>query len=129
MEYHQTLAEDIALLYMIDCVPEPPARNSPPAAFLEVKAENGALTLKQECDIVEAIAFISATSDDPDKVTAVCIEQHLDPIGMTVIMAANTGNLESVKAGLQRIFGILKAISSQSRMRSTVRKERLMWRR
>jgi hypothetical protein len=114
MEHHQILAEDIALLFMVDRIPEPPSRNTPPATILQAKAENRTLTLKQECDIVEALAFICATSDDHEKVTAVCVEEHSEDVGMTVIMAANTGDLEAVKKGLESLFQILRGVSHKS---------------
>lgn len=70
---------------------------------------------EKECDIVDNLAFISAISDDPTKVTAVCIEEHLDYLGMTVVLAINKGNLESLKEGFERIFSLLHELSLQSK--------------
>ena len=114
-EFHQTLAENIALLRLLSNVPEPPTLNTPPVDLLADNSGDRRLKFKKECDLVDNLAFISAVSDDPEKVTAVCIEEHRDHRGMTVVLAVNKGNLSSVKEGFERIFRILKEVSSKSK--------------
>ena len=48
-------------------------------------------------DIVDNLAFLSAASDNPEKVTAVCIEKHADARGCMVVIAVNKNSLSVVE--------------------------------
>lgn len=109
--YHRILAENIALLRLWSNVPEPPKDNPPPAALLTNSVEKRSLKFEKECDIVDNLAFISAISDDHEKVTATCIEEHADHQGMTVMLAVNEGDLDTVQESFRRMFRILEQVS------------------
>lgn len=113
--YHCTLAENIALLRLWSNVPELPKDNPPPAALFTKSTEKRSLTFTKECDIVDNLAFISAISDDHEKVTATCIEEQADHQGMTVILAVNEGDLDVVQESFRTILGILEEVSSRGK--------------
>jgi hypothetical protein len=49
------------------------------------------------------LAFLSAISGDSLKIIAVCVEEHLNGQGITIRVASNTGDLESVTRGLAKL--------------------------
>jgi len=53
--------------------------------------------------LVEYFAFISSTKDDPNGVTAVCMEENQDRAGMTFRVATNTGCLSEIVQQLQAV--------------------------
>lgn len=73
------------------------------------------LTFERERDLVDNLALLSADTDDPDKVRAVCVEEHLNPVGLTVVLAVNKGTMAHVKAGFEKMFEVLERAATQSK--------------
>ena len=61
------------------------------------------LSVAREIEITGNLAFLSAISDDSLKIMAVCIEEHPNGKGITIRVASNTGDLESVSRGLTKL--------------------------
>ena len=53
-------------------------------------------------------AFLSTTSDDSLKVMAVCVEEHYNGRGITIRVAANTGDLSAVTTRFIRLARALE---------------------
>ena len=66
------------------------------------------LSAEREREIADNLAFLCATSDDPLKVRAVCLEEEPNTLGVIVRLASNTGGLLTVKHGLERIARIMQ---------------------
>ena len=62
---------------------------------------------------MDNLAFLSAWSDDPDNVMAVCVEENQGREGLTIRMASNAGDLEPVKEGFTRIATILERAAAK----------------
>ncbi|KAI9768094.1 MAG: hypothetical protein M1840_005128 [Geoglossum simile] len=114
------LAEDIALLNMLTREPGQPSENPLPITNQSIvrgndqEPNNRELTLKYERDIVDSLSFVSATTSDPDKVMALCIEESHRSEGILIRVAANTGDLEQLKAGIQRMTNLLEMEATHS---------------
>lgn len=61
--------------------------------------------------LVEYFAFISSTKDDPNRVTAVCMEADQDRSGVTFRVAANTDCLSHIEQELQAVANIMMRAS------------------
>ncbi|KAH9203359.1 hypothetical protein DL95DRAFT_430704 [Leptodontidium sp. 2 PMI_412] len=64
------------------------------------------------------LAFLSANSDDSLKVMAVCVEERCNGKGITIRVAANTGNLSTVTAGFVRLARVLEHAARRVRSKS-----------
>jgi hypothetical protein len=105
---HLTIAENITLLSLLTRVPKAPAQN-PAVGGLEHNSQKGrTLTFERERDIVDNLAFLSTASDNPEKVTAICIEEHTNTHRCIVRIVVNKGSLSVVEEGFQRISSILE---------------------
>lgn len=103
------LKENTTLLWLLNEEPEKPAENSLPQHLLkDTESPSRQLTIERERDLVDNLAFLSASSDDPRKVMAVCVEEHQDTQGLTIRMASNAGDLQPVKDAFTRIGTILE---------------------
>ena len=71
------------------------------------------LSLDKEGQLVDELAFIMATSEDPSNVIAVCVEEHHGSKGMTIRLAMNKGDLTERLHAMGRIAGILEKVASQ----------------
>ncbi|KAJ9639465.1 hypothetical protein H2199_006499 [Coniosporium tulheliwenetii] len=100
------LSENIFLLEKITKVPEIAHENPLPAQFHRSQGPR-ALRLEHEQSIVSALSFLSSYTDDGNKVSALCIEETPDRRGLVVSIAANSGELEKLKAGLEGFASIL----------------------
>jgi len=69
--------EAITLLYMLNECPESPKDNQQPQT-LSVLSNTYQLSFQGEKQIVENLAFLSATKNDLARVTAVCLEEVHD---------------------------------------------------
>ncbi|TAQ89111.1 hypothetical protein B7494_g2575 [Chlorociboria aeruginascens] len=104
----QELRRSIDHLCKLDEVPEQPGENICPL----VEDTTRFLTLEREREIVSNLAFLSATSNDNQKVMAVCVEEHHNGTGVTIRIASNTGELEAVKSGF---VGLAKVLEQAAR--------------
>ena len=100
------LVENIAMLWTLGDVPEQPKENG-----LCDEGDEGdeirQLSAERERQLADSFAFLSATTDNMRRVVAVCIEEHPDQKGMTIRLAANTGDLSITR---ERLQGITKTL-------------------
>ena len=101
--------EDITLLWVLNEVPETPLKNNPPS-ILNSRRQ---LSVEREKEITENLAFLSATTEDSKRVTAVCIEEHTQEAGLTIRVASNAGNISEIEEGLKRIAKILEEAAAR----------------
>lgn len=107
---HRRMAENITLLQLLNSEPGEPGENE----LLTMKdAPAHQLSLEKERALADHLAFLSASTPDPYRVTAVCIEEDLTGKGLTVRMAVNKGSLDTEKRAFERIAVILERISLQ----------------
>lgn len=99
-------AENAALLFCLKEQPDTP-RNS----VHNTEDGDSSLTLSREMQLAEYFAFISSTKDDPNRVTAVCIEADQDRAGITLRVAANTDCLSHTEQELQVVADIMMGAS------------------
>lgn len=108
------LTENITLLWLLNEEPEQPAENPLPQHLVkEAGSASRQLTIERERDLVDSLAFLSAWSDDPRKVMAVCMEENQDTESLTIRMATNAGDLEPVKEGFLRMATILERAAAK----------------
>ena len=109
----QRLRENIVLLSMLEKEPEKPKHNPEPQ--YPAQGSNGLRQLDfiRERDLVDYLAFLSASSEDPKKVMAVCVEENPSAQELRIRVAMNTGDLQSAKDGLERITAILEQAARQ----------------
>lgn len=101
------LTHKIRILHHLNMRPEIPSDNwtgGQAGLYSEAeRAHNRVLSLKQERRLSECFALLASISDDPRKVVAACIEEHVDKQQITVKIAVNHGELTGVKEGLESI--------------------------
>ncbi|RFU33731.1 hypothetical protein B7463_g2601, partial [Scytalidium lignicola] len=100
----QELQQSISRLEMLSSVPQPPEENVMPT---DVHSSHH-LSIVRERQIVSNLAFISATSDDGNRVMAVCIEEHRNGVGTTIRIASNSNNILEVTNGFILLARILE---------------------
>ncbi|KAK0616702.1 hypothetical protein B0T14DRAFT_251330 [Immersiella caudata] len=98
--------ESIALLSLLHSVPVPPSKNH----WDPANTTRGGYTLpfKRERRLVGILGFLSSISDDPDHVTAVCVEENSHGESLDVLLAINRGKpggLTQVSRKLEEGFG------------------------
>jgi hypothetical protein len=99
-------AENAALLFCLKEQPDTP-RNS----VYTTEDSDDSLTLSREMQLAEYFAFISSTKDDPNRVTAVCVEADQDRAGITLRVAANTDCLSHTEQKLRVVADIMMRAS------------------
>ena len=97
-------AENAALLFCLKEQPDTPRDNEH-----TTRDSNSSLTLSREMQLAEHFAFISSTKDDPNRVTAVCVEADQHRVGITLRVAANTDCLSHTEQELTTIWEIANA--------------------
>lgn len=100
------LAENIFLLEKINNSPGK-SQDNPIPAHLHQYQPGRVLTLEQEQSIASTLSFLSSYTDDPNRVSALCIEEILGNGGLLLTIASNSGSLEQLKAGLITMATIL----------------------
>ena len=98
------LQQSIRKLRQLDELPEIPREN---LVIPEIDSTRQ-LSVEREREIAGNLAFLSATSDDSLKVMAVCVEEHCNGRGITIRVAANTGDLSVVTTGFVRLARALE---------------------
>ena len=107
----QRMAENITLVQLLDSEPGDPAENELPSRLEDTSAYQ--LSLEKERTLAEHLAFLSGSTPDPHRVTAVCIEEEPSGRSLTVRMAINNGSLDREKLAFERIARILERIALQ----------------
>ena len=108
----QRLKENIALLHLANAEPMKPRVNAATDAIQNRKYSfQRQLTFELEGELTSTLAFIGATTDDPEQVLAVCIEES--PAGNSIIfrIAANDGDVKARKKALQKMLSPLEQIA------------------
>ena len=67
-------------------------------------------------ELGQSFAFLAATSDDPKKVVAACIEESEKNECLTVKLAINSGGLDHVIAGFERMAKILERVARKGEL-------------
>lgn len=109
---HKGLMEAITLLYMLEKFPETPKDNQPPQS-LSVLSSMYQLPFQHEKQIVENLAFLSAITDDPDRVMAVCLEEARDRGSCRIRLTSNIGDIDEVVFGFKLMAKVLEQAASR----------------
>ena len=109
---HKSLMEAITLLYMLNECPESPKDNQQ-SQTLSALSTIYQLPFKREKQIVENLAFLSATTNDLGRVMAVCLEEACDRGSCTIRLASNTGDVDEVVLGFKLMAKILEQAASR----------------
>ena len=115
---HAHLLQKIILLQLLNEVPEKPCENK--LVVFESREDVSSartLPLQREKELAESFAFLAATTDDPKKIVAACVEEDKAKECVTVRLAVNNGNLDQVKAGLEKMSEILKRATQRGKPR------------
>ncbi|KAL8884892.1 MAG: hypothetical protein Q9215_007151 [Flavoplaca cf. flavocitrina] len=113
------LVENITLLWAMCEVPNMPKENELSGS----QDEHRRLSLNREKQLVDSFAFIAASTDDPLRIMAVCIEECQKKGGMIIRLASNTGDLSSLKQGFTGIAQTLEQASSKAKPSSELRRD------
>ncbi|CZS95265.1 uncharacterized protein RAG0_05001 [Rhynchosporium agropyri] len=100
------LQAKVGLLQLLNDTPSLPSENAPNVASISGSAH--VLPFLKEKELVQTLAFIASSTDDPAKVIAVCVEEGIDQKSMTVKLAVNTGDLDNVVVAFKRIAIVLQ---------------------
>lgn len=110
-----TCAENIALLYLLHSVPDPPSRN--PIDRLPIRQNGYTLSLLQERSLAGMLAFLSNLKDGPEHIPAICVQEGPESAFLNVLLAVNkarpgdgTEVLQNLKLGFERIFALLSRV-------------------
>ena len=120
-----TCAENVVLLSLlhsvsdsspVQSVPAPPSSN--PISYLPSGRKNYILPFRRERSLVGILAFLAQTEDDPNHITAVCIEQALELGSLNVLLAVNRSKwsdgddiLHDLKQCFDGLFSVLSTFS------------------
>lgn len=99
------LAENVILLQKLNPEPERAGVNPPP----NLDSKGRTLTIRHEKDILESLSFLLASSDDPDRILALCIEEKWNCQGIVLSYAVNNGGHETLRSGIDSVVKILQA--------------------
>lgn len=117
---YERCAENVALLELMGKMPDPPSRNAQMQTSEE--AVGHSMPIHAEKALTSTLAALSSIKDDPNNVTAVCIQE--EGVVTKVMIAANADsschseNLKAVKKGFDGIFQLLrKAATSKCDLR------------
>ncbi|KAF2498442.1 hypothetical protein BU16DRAFT_558502 [Lophium mytilinum] len=101
------LAENVVLLQRLNPEPGKAGTNSPP----DLPSGRRTLSMRHEQAILESLSFLLASSDKPDRILALCIEEKRNPPGMILSYAVNIDGQEVLRVGINGITKILEAES------------------
>ena len=65
------------------------------------------ISVEREARLADDFAFISATTHDPTRVMAACIEEGLDRRSAIVRLASNTGDIQAIVERMQSIVDVM----------------------
>jgi hypothetical protein len=105
----QQLRQSISRLRHLNEIPEPPKENP----LVLARDPTRRLTIGREQEIASNLAFLSATSDNNQKVMAVCVEERPDEEKIIIRIASNSGDLSEVGHGFQRLASILQTAAQR----------------
>ncbi|KAM5469181.1 hypothetical protein MauCBS54593_004533 [Microsporum audouinii] len=108
------LQQSINSLWRVNEIPEAPTENSASFGIDPIRH----LSFAREKEIVNNLAFLSATTDDSRRVMAVCIEESISGEGVTIRITSNTGDLSAVTAGFRRLAEVLERAARRENSRT-----------
>jgi len=101
------LHKNISALKTVNNKPVPASRNDP-ARFHPDKRKI-VLEFNEELDATECLTYLSAYTNDPERVMALCAEEKRGGRGLIVSMALNSGSTAYLQYTLERICEVLEA--------------------
>ena len=66
------------------------------------------MSLQCEKELADSLAYLASLSDDPAHIVSVCTEESSGKESITINLTVNTGSLEKVIEGFQRMARILE---------------------
>ncbi|KAL9018929.1 MAG: hypothetical protein Q9185_003763 [Variospora sp. 1 TL-2023] len=113
------LLQKVILLHLLNKNPEGPSvTNLSEWKSRQDDSHERILDPQREKELAESFTFLAATTDDPKKVVAACVEEGEDQACLTVRLAVNNGNLSPVIAGFERMAKIFERVARTVRLRS-----------
>jgi len=108
------LLQKIVLLQLLNNTPEKPSEMS----ISERSAQTDDFTkrvlgLQREKQLAELFTFLAATTNDPKKIVAACVEESEKGRCLIIRLAVNNGNLDNVEAGFERMARALERIARE----------------
>ncbi len=106
------LQQKVILLQLLNRTPEKPTEIN--LSELKAREDNfpeRILDLQCEKELAESFAFLAATTDDPKRVVAACVEEGEEKGCLIVRLAVNNGSLDHVKAGFERMAKIFEQVA------------------
>lgn len=106
-------ADEVAkygLLRMLNQTPIEPQDGSLPLESTDGRT----LNVKREKQLTDDFAFISATSSDINRVTAVCIKEHRSGLGLDLCISSNTTLPSNLEEDFRRIAELLQKATNRS---------------
>lgn len=105
------LLQKIILLQLLNNTPEKPSGMcvsewSAPTDYFTQRV----LSLQREKELAESFAFLAATTNDPRKIVAACVEEGELGKCLTIRLAVNNGGLDNVRTGFQKLARALERI-------------------
>jgi len=97
---------------MLREIPEKPKENN----LISNIATPHRLAVERENEIVNHLAFLSATTDDSLRVMAVCVDEDASGEAVTIRVVSNTGDLSEVVTGLRRLGRILEQAARRGQL-------------
>lgn len=108
-EYTQARCRAATNAALLVCLKEQPA--APKENTYMPDSTTSDLSLQREVQLLDEFAFISSMKNDPNGVTAVCMEIEPGGAGLILRVAANTGSLAHVAGELQAVADIMMKAS------------------
>lgn len=116
------LLQKIILLQLLNQTPEKPSEtNLSEWKAQEAKNTERVFDLQREKELAESFAFLAATTDDPKKVVAACVEEGEEKGCVTVRLEMNHGNLDRVVAGFERMGKNLEEVARRGKFEFLIR--------
>lgn len=106
-------AENILLLEKINNSPEK-SQDNPIPAQLHQHQPGRILTMEQEQSIASMLSFLSSYTDDPNRVSALCIEEIPGNSGFQINIAINIGPTKQLEDGLNAMAAVLMNEATES---------------
>jgi len=100
--------ESIALLSLLHSIPAPPSKNDWDPA--NIVRGDYTLPFERERRLVGILGFLSSISDDPNHVTAVCVEEDPHAASLDVLLAINRRNADGLNQVSKKLEEGFKAI-------------------
>ncbi|OAQ99658.1 hypothetical protein LLEC1_04831 [Akanthomyces lecanii] len=107
-------AENISLLHLLSKIPEPPSDNTSPA--LAGQCARYTVPFATERSLASTLAFLSSITDNPNCITAVCIQEQTGDETLEIYIAINKKSpkdnnviLNTICDGINQVFGRLSS--------------------